>query len=113
MCTRDVLWARHLIEQLGFKQDQPTVIFEDNASCIKIAQSRKQLPGIKHVAIRYHFIRYQIEAGEVSLNQESTGNMIADTLTKALPNVTFERHRNAFKIIDLESRESVGGVSRA
>ena len=98
ICARDVIWSRNLMNQLGFAQENPTRIYEDNASCIKIAESRKQLPGTKHVAIRYHFIRYQIESGTIILQQTPTADMIADTLTKALPLNPFLKHRKAFKI---------------
>jgi hypothetical protein len=107
ICARDVIWSRNLMNQLGFAQENPTRIYEDNASCIKIAESRKQLPGTKHVAIRYHFIRYQIESGTIILQQTPTADMIADTLTKALPLNPFLKHRKAFKIVDVESRGSV------
>ena len=44
------------MDQMGFNQKEATVLR---------VESRKQLPGIKHVAIRYHFIRDQIEAKEI------------------------------------------------
>jgi len=107
LCARDVIWSRNMMAQLGFNQINPTRIYEDNASCIKIAESRKQLPGTKHVSIRYHFIRYQIEAGEVSLHQISTKEMTADSLTKALPLPSFLKHREAFRMVHFEGRGSV------
>ncbi len=107
MCAKDVIWARNLLEQIGFMQKNPTTIYEDNGSCIKIAESRKNHPGVKHITIRYHFIRYQIEAGLIKLQQKSTLEMLADTLTKELPMISFAKHRNALKIKDLSSRGSV------
>jgi hypothetical protein len=39
----------------------------------------------KHIDIRYHFIRQNIEDGYISLEYCPTEEMVADILTKALP----------------------------
>ena len=100
LCSRDVLWARSLLDQMGFRQSAPTVVYEDNGSAIKIAEARKQLPGVKHVEVRYHFIRDQIQLKNIILVQMSTHDMIADTLTKALPLAPFQKHREALRLYE-------------
>jgi hypothetical protein len=55
--TATVLWYRSILAELGFHQKQPTTIMQDNQSTIRIAESKKQAPGVKHISIRYHFIR--------------------------------------------------------
>ena len=96
---RDIVWSRNMVNELGFFQDEPTVIFEDNASTIKIAESRKQLPGVKHIDIRHHFIRDRIASKEVILQHKSTTEMMADVFTKQLPTQLFERHRNSLRVV--------------
>ena len=54
--TASVLWYRSILSELGFTQSQPTTIEQDNQSTIRIAESKKQAPGVKHIFIRYHFI---------------------------------------------------------
>ena len=92
LASRDVIWLRNLLRELGFAQESATVIFEDNDSCIKIAISTKQLPGTKHLDIRYHFIRQRINDGQICLESIRTANMVADCLTKALPVENFRKH---------------------
>jgi len=100
LCCQDVAWTRNLLDQLGFKQHEPTNVFEDNASCIKIAESKRQMPGVKHVEIRYHFVRDMVQQGIVRLSPIGTTEMLADTLTKCLPVPVFVKHREALKIKD-------------
>ena len=106
LASRDVIWIRNLLLEFGFNQEDPTTIFEDNQSCIKIAISTKQLPGTKHIDIRHHFIRQKIASGEIKLESIGTQNMIADIFTKSLPNESFDRHIMAIGVAPL--RGSVG-----
>ena len=39
----------------------------------------------KHIEIRYHFIRDQVQRGAVQLQYIPTDDQVADILTKALP----------------------------
>lgn len=41
----------------------------------------------KHIDIQYHFIRWVIEEGSIRLVYCPTADVVADTLTKALPSV--------------------------
>ena len=81
--------------ELGFIQQIATSIYEDNDSCIKIAQSAKQLPGVKHIDIRHHFIRDRIRSKEIALERMRTGAMVADIFTKQLPYPAFKKHRSS------------------
>ena len=90
---QDVIWLRALMKEFGFNQHQPTVIYQDNQSTITIAESDKNYPAIKHVELRYHFIRQKIKSQEVRLVKKATGEMTADIFTKQLPWPAFSRHR--------------------
>jgi hypothetical protein len=83
---------------MGFKQKDASIIYEDNDSCIKVAESRKQLPGVKHIDIRHHFIRDRVQNKEISLQRKRTGDMVADLLTKQLPYPAFKRHRSSLSL---------------
>lgn len=55
----------------------------------------------KHIDIRFHFIRECIERGEVVVKHVSSENPRADSLTKALFAVKFERMRRLLGIKNL------------
>jgi hypothetical protein len=58
--SQEVIWGRTFLRELGFEQEKPTIIFEDNKSCIDISTSYKQHSGAKHIDLRYHFIRDRV-----------------------------------------------------
>ena len=71
---------------------QPTTgIFEDNQGCIAIANNPAVKFRVKHVDIKYHFLR---ENTELSVNYIFTSDQQADIFTKALPKETFQRFRS-------------------
>ncbi len=60
---------------------------DDNQSALALAHSElgQFHAQTKHIDIRYHFIRYTIQDGQIKLIYCPTEDMIADILTKALP----------------------------
>ena len=82
---REVVWIRMLLAGLGFKQNKPTVIFEDNSACIQMSKNPVLHSRTKHIDLHYHFVRERSESAEVKLEWLSTERMIADILTKPLP----------------------------
>jgi hypothetical protein len=83
-CVREVLWFRSFMCELGHSQRGPTSIFQDNLSCIKIAQDPSVSDRTKHIDIKHHFIRERIEMEQVKLVYVPTTHMLADILTKPL-----------------------------
>ena len=45
----------------------------------------------KHIDIRYHFVREEVQNGAINLKYVATGEMIANILTKPLPKNPFEK----------------------
>ena len=98
LAARDIIWCRHLLADMKFTQEEATVVYEDNDSCRKVAQTLKQLPGTKHIEIRHHFIREKVHTKEIALERKGTQDMIADIFTKALPSISFTRHRMNLRV---------------
>ena len=70
------------------------MIFEDNQSVMSMAKNPPFHGRAKHIAIRYHFIREQVNNGTVELRYCRTNEMIADMLTKGLHRDQFIRLRH-------------------
>jgi ATP sulfurylase len=68
----------------------PTVIYCDNQSCIKLSENPVFHDRSKHIEIRYHFIRDRVQKGAVKLQYVSTNEQVADILTKGLSKGKFE-----------------------
>ena len=83
--AKEAIWFRRLLTDLFDSVDTPTTLFSDSKSAIALAKDGHYHARTKHIDIRYHFIRYVIDAGTIKLIYCSTDDMTADTLTKALP----------------------------
>ena len=62
----------------------------DNKSAIALSCNNVQHSRSKHIDIRHHFIREQVEKGIVELYFVKTDLKLADVFTKALPRQRFE-----------------------
>ncbi|GJV35357.1 retrovirus-related pol polyprotein from transposon TNT 1-94 [Tanacetum coccineum] len=97
-CCAQVLWMRsQLIDYgLGFNK---IPMYCDNKSAIALCYNNVQHSRSKHIDIRFHFIKEQVENGVVELYFVNTEYQLADIFTKALG-----RDRIAFLINKLGMR---------
>jgi hypothetical protein len=91
--TLEIVWMRYLLADMGFPQQGPTVVHEDNESCIKIAQGSGS-ERTKHFTRRLHYVREAVGDSLIQIHHLSSDEMTADILTKALPDEVFVRHRS-------------------
>lgn len=93
-CLNVVLWLRNLMNELGFKQSK-TKIYQDNMSCITMANNGRPTRGTKHMKMRYFHIKSKMTDGTVQVKHKETTRMLADILTKPIETIkTFVRFRN-------------------
>ena len=90
--TKEVIWLRRMLRELGFKQNKPTIIFEDNKSTIKMIKNPMISRRNKHIEIDCHFIRDHYELGNIQVEHISTTDQTADLMTKNLNSTSFLRH---------------------
>lgn len=83
--AQDAVYLRQILADLGFKQEEPTILYEDNEGCIAFSQNPGNRERTRHIDIRYHNLRGRVADGTVRLVPCATGNMVADIFTKALP----------------------------
>ena len=83
--SKEALWLRSLIAQLFDTSLTATTLFSDNQSAIALTKDHQYHARTKHIDIQFHFIRWIVENGSLRLIYCPTEEMVADTLTKALP----------------------------
>ena len=76
--AQEAVWMRQLIGDLTTTSTTPMTIYEDRA---------------KHIGIKHHFIREQVEKGTVVLQYCQSEDMTADILTKGLNKDQFHKLR--------------------
>lgn len=91
--TREAVYLRNLMEEIGLPQTSATRILEDNQPCIHLVHNPVTVSRSKHVAIRFNFVRERLELGQIDVVYCPTGDMVADALTKALPRPQHVKHR--------------------
>ena len=65
--AQEVLWMRQLTTNLRNGPARTTMIFEDNQSAISMTKKPQFHGRAKHIAIKYYFIRVQVNSGSVEL----------------------------------------------
>nr|GEZ36763.1 hypothetical protein [Tanacetum cinerariifolium] len=83
-CYAQVLWMRTQLTDYGFHFNK-IPIYCDLKSAIAISYNPVQHSRIKHIIIRYHFIKEHVEKGTIELYFVKTDYQLADIFTKALP----------------------------
>jgi hypothetical protein len=88
-CCAQILWMISQLSDYGFTYSK-VPMYCDNKSAIALCCNNVQHSRSKHIDIRHHFIREQVEKGIVELYFVKTEYQLADIFTKALPRERFE-----------------------
>lgn len=91
--VREALWLKSILTSINMHILEPITIYEDNTGCINIANNPTCHKRSKHIDIKYHFSREQVEQKTVILEYIPTGEQIADVFTKPLPGPQFLKLR--------------------
>ncbi|GJT83271.1 retrovirus-related pol polyprotein from transposon TNT 1-94 [Tanacetum coccineum] len=98
-CCAQILWMRSQLTNYGF-QFNKIPLYCDNKSAIALCCNNVQHSRAKHIDVRYHFIKEQVENGIVELYFVRTKYQLVDIFTKPLP-----RERLNFLIKKLDRLE--------
>ncbi|GJT75851.1 integrase, catalytic region, zinc finger, CCHC-type containing protein [Tanacetum coccineum] len=88
-CCAQVLWLRTQLTDYGFHFDK-IPMYCDSKAAIAISCNPVQHSRTKHIDVRYHFIKEQVEKGIVELFFVRTEYQLADLFTKALSEDRFK-----------------------
>ncbi|GKE73508.1 hypothetical protein Tco_1535549 [Tanacetum coccineum] len=82
-CCAQILWMRSQLTDYGLGFNKIPMYY-DNKSDIALCCNNVQHSRSKHIDIRFHFIKEQVENGVVELYFVNTEYQLADIFTKAL-----------------------------
>ena len=85
VATKQVVWLRGFLEELGFPQTQPTVIYTDSKSAKTLSDTFQLSNNSEHITMRINYIHESINNKLILLKYINTENQVADILTKILP----------------------------
>ncbi|GJV81724.1 retrovirus-related pol polyprotein from transposon TNT 1-94 [Tanacetum coccineum] len=88
-CCAHILWMRSQLTDYGFEFNK-IPLYYDNKSVIALCCNNVQHSRSKHIDVRYHFIKEQVENRVIELYFVKTEYQLADIFTKALSRERFE-----------------------
>jgi len=101
-CCAQILWIKQQLKDFHVDMDA-VPIFCDNTSAINISKNPCQHKRTKHIDIRHHFLRDNVEKGLITMNFCPTDKQIADIFNKALPRESFHKNRLELGILRMSS----------
>jgi hypothetical protein len=101
--TRQVVWLRLLLEEIGFPQTGPSIIYEDNRGARLWAGYRRMDKRTKDIEVQFHYTREAVVSGLIRIDVCPTLEMRADFLTKPCTTSVFKFCKAAIGVADTES----------
>ena len=93
LATREAVWLRRLLENIGLKQKTPSLLYEDNQGAMELSKNPKFHNRTKR-DVSFHFVREKVNSKAIKVSYCPTERMLADIMTKALTKVKFEEFRS-------------------
>ncbi|HVH80080.1 MAG TPA: Ty1/Copia family ribonuclease HI, partial [Stellaceae bacterium] len=81
---KEIVWMRNILTEFGYKLDSPSILNIDNQSAISVAKNPEHHGRMKHLDLRFYWLRDTVEAGHITPAFISTADQPADILTKPL-----------------------------
>ena len=100
LATYEAIWMRKILVGLFGSHLEPTVIYCDNQSCIKLSVNPVFHDRSKHIDIQYHHIKYYVQWKVMLLSYIPTEDQDVDILTRALTRRKFDFHRGRIGVSD-------------
>lgn len=102
---KEILWMRNILTELGYNMDSPSVLMMDNQSAISVSKNPEHHGRMKHLDLRWYWLRDVVDAKQIMPNYVPTNEMVADILTKSLPREKVQRCRGGMGLEGLEELE--------
>jgi hypothetical protein len=92
-----LLWITYTLSDFGECSHVPLMC--DSTSAISVAKNPVLHSRTKHIEVRYHFPRDNVEKGNIELIHVPTEKQLANILTKPLDQATFARLRGELGVV--------------
>jgi hypothetical protein len=105
LAAKEAAAIRKLLDDLFYLgEDHHTIMLhEDNLPAIDLLSRTSSDGRTKHIDVRYHYIRQEVEKGAIKVAKVKTCDQVADGLTKALDRDRFGRFRLQIGVVDCAS----------
>ena len=87
-----ILFIRSVLEEMGIPQQAATIIYEDNAGALYMANAQQPTKRTRHMDIKTFALQSWVEEDLILLKTINTADQYADSLTKNNGRTLFYRH---------------------
>jgi len=108
--TTQAIWLTKFFSEIGLPAQLPIKIFADNKRSIANTTNGKNHQRIKHIDVKYHFTKQQMEARAITFEYTPSSTNLADIFTKPLPQDTLRGIVNKLGLIPEGLHQSRGYV---
>jgi hypothetical protein len=99
-CCSQLLWITYTLNDFGEECSHVPLVC-DSTSAISVAKNPVLHSRTKHIEVRCHFLRDNVEKGNIDLIHVPTEKQLAVILTKPLDQATFARLRGELRVVFL------------
>jgi hypothetical protein len=99
--TKEAVYLRQLLNELGHPEKGSTLIYGDNQAAIALAYKPAVQTRSRHIEFKQHYTREKVEDGTISLSYLPTQQMVADGFTKPLKPDGFDAFRRSLGMAPL------------
>jgi hypothetical protein len=103
VAVREAVWLRKLLADLFGHEMDSTIIHCNNQSCVKLSENHVFHDKLKHIDIKYHYIRDMVQRKAVHVHYPSTHEQVADVFTKPLAKTKFEYFHERLGLVENDS----------
>ena len=82
---QEMLWLRNLLTEFGYDVSSASKLRIDNLSALSVAKNPEHHGRMKHLDLRFYWLRDEVAKGQIEIEHLRTFDMPADILTKSLP----------------------------
>ena len=111
IASQETIFLHKLVNELGFIQTHPTIIYEDCEPAVALSKENRFCNRSKHIDVRWSFIVEKQRHGDIKVVSVSRTIMVADILCSPRAAATFSTFRNKILGYNTPSAVQKNGVA--
>jgi transposase InsO family protein len=104
--SHEVVFLRQLLSGLQLLPPKATTLHCDNDAASKLTEDHVWHSRVKHIRVKYHYVREQVLNGEIIVQRVRSSDNTADIFTKPLGRSDFQRLRQHLGLRSLETMDT-------
>ena len=101
LATCELIWLKHLLQELRFGNDEQMKLICDNQAALHISSNLVFHEMTKHIEVDSHFIIEKIALGCMTISFINSNDQLADIFTKSLRGLRIKYICDKFGAFDL------------